>query len=384
MAKYCPIVPSGGNALNYNYHAPGTLPGTLRIATDAHPTVVSLIDYDSQQSVYLTQLNPRDCRPYLTTPSVSWIDIGGLGTENTLRQLADVIGLNPYLLEDVVNVPQRPKIEEYPDYLLILTQSAILKPNGDGFWLEQVSLVLGKNYVLTFQEEPIQDCFDLVRDRILNDKGKIRRMGADHLMYALWDAIIDGYYPVLSVCREQLEALEEEIFFKPTVKTLEKIYYIRKELIILKQGIQSQRESLDFLIKEGSALITQPVLTYLKDCRDHAIQVTAMIDAGFQLVEGLLNLYLSALGNKNNEVMKVLTVVATIFSPLTFIAGIYGMNFNPDASPWNMPELNWYWGYPACLLVMAVIASVSVFLLWRNGLFKTQIPRSSSFLDSRE
>ncbi len=377
QAQSCPISPDEDNPLTYHYQTPGTIPGTLRIAHDAYRTVLALINYDSQQAISRQDLTPEDCRLYVESPSISWIDIGGLGTEEILYQVGEMASLDPYLLEDVVNVPQRPKIEEYPSCLLILTQAAILKPKGDGFWLEQVSFVLGKNYVLTFQEEPLRDCFDLVRDRILNNKGKIRQMGADYLCYALWDAVIDSYYPALTLCRERLEILEEEIFFKPTVQTLETIYTIRKELITLNQGIQSQREALDFLLKDGQHWISKKVRTGLRDCHDHATQITATIDTALQMIEALLNLYLSALGNKNNEVMKVLTVVATIFSPLTFIAGIYGMNFNPDASPWNMPELNWYFGYPFCLGVMVAIATISVTVLWRQGLLKPQIPRLS-------
>ncbi|MEA5511403.1 magnesium/cobalt transporter CorA [Crocosphaera sp. UHCC 0190] len=367
------------NYLNYRHSDPGSMPGTLRIAQDAQPTEISLIDYTPEQAIQQNNLTPQDCLSYLNDSSVSWFDIAGLGSEEILQQLADIFQLDSYLLEDVVNVPQRPKIEEFPEQLLIVTQMVILKPNGQSFWLEQVSLVVANNYVISFQEEPFKDCFDLVRDRILNNKGKIRSLGTDYLAYALWDAIIDGYYPIIEAFRERVATLEEEVLFNASLKTLEKIYTAKKELLFLHRAIWPQRNALEFLIQENTKFLNKIVRVGLKDCYDHTLQVSESLHSGDELLESLLNLYLSSVSNKTNEVMKLLTIVSTIFIPLTFIAGIYGMNFNPEASPFNMPELNWYWGYPLCLGVMLGISLTSILFFWRRGWFKPQFPRKTRF-----
>ena len=247
---------------------------------------------------------------------------------------------------------------------------ANLKPQAAGFWLEQVSLILGENYVLTVQEEPERDCFEPIRDRLKRNRGIIRQQGADYLTYALWDAIVDGYFPVLEVYSEQLEILETETLQQPSNRVLSEIYQIRRELLTLRRGIWSQRDALNTLIREGYPLFGDRVVPYLRDCYDHTVQIIYTIETYRELTSGLMDIYLSAVNNKMNEVMKTLTVVSSIFIPLTFIAGIYGMNFNPDISPLNMPELNWYWGYPFCLGIMVAIASVLMVYFWRRGWLK--------------
>ncbi|WP_227873681.1 magnesium/cobalt transporter CorA [Aphanothece sacrum] len=365
--------------LNYRHDHPGTMPGTLRIAQDAQTTEINLIDYTIEKAIKSKNLTPQNCASYLHTDSVSWFDIAGLGSEEILQQIAEIFQLDSYLIEDVVNVPQRAKVEEFSEQLLIIAQMAIPKPYGEGFWLEQVSLVLGKTYVISFQEEPLKDCFELVRERILNNKGKIRTLGTDYLTYALWDAIIDGYYPILESFRERIAGLEEEVLFNASLKTLEKIYIAKKELLILHRAIWPQRNALEFLLQENTNFFSKKARTGLKDCYDHSLQIIETLDAGDELLEGLLNLYLSSISNKTNEVMKLLTIVSTIFIPLTFVAGIYGMNFNPEASPFNMPELNWYWGYFICLGVMLGISLTSIFFFWRRGWFKQQLPPKTRF-----
>ena len=274
--------------------------------------------------------------------------------------------LHPLVLEDVVNVPQRPKVEDYQDQLIIVTQMAVPKKGG-GFWLEQVSFVLGKRYLLTVQEEPERDCFEPVRDRLRHNKGIVRQKGADYLTYALWDAIIDGYFPVLETYGESLEALEDEVVLNPTEPTLAKIYQIRRELLALRRAIWPQRDALNSLLRDECSLFKADTRPYLRDCYDHVVQIIDVIETYRELASGLMDVYLSAASNRMNEVMKLLTVISSIFIPLTFIAGIYGMNFNPDASPWNMPELNWYWGYPLCWGVMIAIAASLVYYFWRRG-----------------
>ena len=361
---------SSNSIFNYFHDRPGNVPGTISIPQTAQAPEITLIDYNRDKHEYLKHLTPSECAEHLDTDCVSWVDVAGLGDKSTLEKLGQVFKLDPLILEDVVNVPQRPKLEDREEQLVIITQMANLKPQAAGFWLEQVSLILGNNYVLTIQEEPERDCFEPIRDRLKRSRGIIRSQGADYLAYALWDAIIDGYFPVLEVYGEQLELLETETIRQPSDLILSQIYQIRRELLALRRGIWSQRDALNTLIREGHPLIGDRVRPYLKDCYDHTVQIIDTIETYRELTSGLMDIYLSAVNNRMNEVMKTLAVVSTIFIPLTFIAGIYGMNFNPDASPWNMPELNWYWGYPFCLGVMVAIAFVSIVYFWRRGWLK--------------
>lgn len=355
---------------NYFYNRPGSSPGTIAISQQARAPKIVLIDYNQNELIHLNNLTPSECAAYLDTESVSWFDITGLGDESTWQELGRVFNLHPLVLEAVVNVPQRPKIEDHPEQLVIITQMANLKPQAAGFWLEQVSLVLGKNYVLTVQEEPERDCFDPIRERLNRHRGVIRQRQADYLTYALWDAVIDGYFPVLEAYGEKIELLEDEAIASPSGRTLAKIYRVRRELLALRRGIWSQRDALNVLIREGHPLVGDRIQPYLKDCYDHTVQVIDMLETYRELASGLMDVYLSAVSNKTNEVMRLLTVISTIFIPLTFIAGVYGMNFNPDASPWNMPELNWYWGYSAFWGVTIAIAFTLVFYFWRKGWLK--------------
>ncbi len=354
---------------DYYYENQGSAPGTLYIEKDASPTTIDLIDYSPTNLTSAQLSKPEECAPYLDTESVSWVDVLGLGSEDVLKRLGKVFGLHPLVLEDVVNVPQRPKVEDYEDHLVLIAQMVMLKPRGQGFWIEQVSFVLGKHYLLTVQEEPERDCFGSVRDRIRASKGSVRKSGPDYLAYTLLDAVIDGFFPVLEAYGERIEDLEEEVVIHPTRRTLQKIYRVRRELLALRRAIWPQRDAINTLIRGGSDLISPEVQIYLRDCYDHAVQVMDMVETYRELASGLMDVYLSAVGNKMNEIMKLLTVISSIFIPLTFIAGVYGMNFNTEKSPFNMPELSWYWGYPLCLALMAAIAGGLVYFFWRRGWF---------------
>lgn len=354
-------------SVDYFYDKPGTVPGTLSIKSDASPPTIVLIDYNEADAIRKQVATPEDCAPYLDTESVSWVEVLGLGSENILQRLGQVFKLHPLILEDVVNVPQRSKVEDYEEQLVIIAQMVMPNESAAGFYSEQVSFILGKHYLLTIQEEPEHDCFEPVRMRIRNKKGIIRSSGADYLAYTLIDAIIDGFFPVLEAYGEQIEDLEEEVVANPTRQTLQKIYQARRELLALRRAIWPQRDAINCLIRDGSELISDDVRVYLRDCYDHAVQVIDMVEIYRELASGLMDVYLSAVSNRMNEVMKLLTVISTIFIPLTFVAGVYGMNFNTEVSPLNMPELNWYWGYPLSLAAMAAIAAGLVFFFWRRG-----------------
>jgi magnesium transporter len=360
----------GDRLFDYSYHQPGSTPGTLRIKVNASIPQIDLIDYTPEMAVRHRNLAPGDCRQFLQSDAIAWVDVAGLGDADTLQELADVFDLHPLLLEDIVNVPQRPKLGNYTDRLAIITQMVIPKPKQGGFWLEQVSLIVGKNYVLSVQEEADFDCFNSVRDRILQNQGIIRGQNTDYLAYALWDAVIDGYFPILEEYGERIEALEDEVVINPTDTTLNKIYQIRRELLALRRAIWPQRDAINSLLRDRHPLMSEDVRLYLRDCYDRAVQIIDITETYRELASGLMDVYLSAVSNKMNEIMTVLTVISTIFIPLTFIVGIYGMNFNPDVSPWNMPELNWYWGYPAFWGLTIVVALGLIYFFWRRGWFK--------------
>lgn len=355
---------------DYFYDEPGTAPGTLNIEADAPPAPIILIDYNEPKAIRIRIENPLDCASYLDSESVSWVDVQGLGNHQMWEQLASVFNLHPLVLEDVVNVPQRPKVEDYGNQLVLIVLMIMAKEQGGGFYTEQVSFVLGKHYLLTVQEEPERDSFGPVRDRIRSGKGQVRERGADYLAYALLDAIIDGFFPVLENYEERIEELEDEVVVNPTRLTLEKIYQVRRELLAFRRAIWPLRSAINTLVRGNNNLISPDVMIYFRDCYDHVIQVLDILETYRELTSGLMDVYLSAVSNKMNEVMKLLTVISTIFIPLTFVAGVYGMNFNTDASPWNMPELNWYWGYPLCWVGMFAIALGLVTFFWRRGWFE--------------
>lgn len=356
--------------VDYFYDDPGAPPGTLDLEPGAPPPDIVLIDYCEATATRSKLVNAQEVAAYLDTESVSWVDMLGLGNKETWRQMGQIFNLHLMTQEDVVNVPQRPKVVDYEDHILIIAWMVIIKPNSYNFHKEQVSLILGKHYLLTVQEEADYDCFDPVRDRIRKGQGIIRKHGADYLAYTLLDSIIDGFFPVLEVYGELIEELEDEVVVKPTRKTLEKIYKIRRELLTLRRAIWPQRDAINALIRDSSDLISPEVRIYLRDCYDHTVQVMDMVESYRELASGLMDVYLSSVGNKMNEIMKLLTVISSIFIPLTFVVGVYGMNFNTEKSPLNMPELNWYFGYPLCWALMVTIASSLVYFFWRRGWFE--------------
>ncbi len=348
--------------VHYFQDVPGSTPGTLNITSNVHPEI-QLIDYCATTCQQIKSIQPGELVPYIDTNSVSWVDLQGLGNESILQQVGEVFKLHPLVLEDVVNVPQRPKVEEYDDQLLVITRMVMLSQQSGSFLSEQISFILGDHYLLSVQEEAEHDCFDPVRDRLKTAKGCIRKLGADYLLYTLIDAIIDGFFPVLEEYGEQLELLEDEVVANPSRQTLEHIHRMKRELLSLRRAIWPQRDAINTLIRDESDLISHEVRVYLRDCYDHTVQVLDMVETYREVASSLMDIYLSSVSNKMNEIMKVLTVISSIFIPLTFIAGIYGMNFE------NMPELKTRFGYFVCLAVMLTVAIVQLTLFWRKGWF---------------
>jgi magnesium transporter len=279
-----------------------------------------------------------DCLPNLERPGITWVNVEGVHDVDIIRHLGERFALHPLVLEDIVNTGQRPKIEDYDSYLFIVLR--MLKPTGGGeFTSEQLSMILGDNYLFTFQEGLQGDVFDTVRERLRSGKGKGRGMGADYLAYALIDAIVDNYFSVLEDLGERIVNLEEDLTLAPDTTTLHEINDIKKEIIFLRKAVWPLREAVSFLERGDSHLLSPSTRLYFRDVYDHTVQVIDTVETYRDLLSGMLDLYLSSISNRINEVMKFLTVIGTIFMPLTFLVGVYGMNFK------HMPELEWHLGY---------------------------------------
>jgi magnesium transporter len=293
---------------------------------------------------------------YLNNPcqrDVVWVNVEGVHDVELIRALGDKHQFHPLVLEDIVNTVQRPKIEDYGDYLFIVLK--MLHPTEDGdFHSEQLSIILGPDYLFTFQEGLEGDAFDPVRVRIRNSKGKIRTMGADYLAYALIDAIVDGYFTVLESFGERIVDVEEELTRVPGQYSLHRINVMKKEIIYLRKTVWPLREAISFLERGDSILLHATTRIYFRDVYDHTIQVIDTVETYRDLLSSMLDLYLSSISNRTNEVMKFLTVIGTIFMPLTFLVGVYGMNFK------HFPELEWRNGYFILWGVMIVVALLMV------------------------
>ncbi len=337
----------------------GSRPGTLVINSQSPKPVVRVIRYTPAEVTEDEVTDVEQLRGFREGNGVMWIDVQGFGDEQMIRAIGEIFGLHQLALEDVINVPQRPKTEAFEDHLLWITRMAM--PAGEGaIQTEQVSLILGRNYLLTFQERH-GDVLDPVRARIRQGKGPIRKSGPDYLAYAIIDAVIDGYYPILESFGEHLEELEDGIVAAPHSGLLQDVHHVKRELLAIRRAIWPQRESVNSLIRDESKFVGDSIRTYLRDVYDHCVQIIDVVETYRELAGGLMDVYLSSIANRQNEVMKVLTIMASIFIPLTFMAGVYGMNFD------NMPELHSKWAYPMLLALMVVVAVGMVIYFWRKG-----------------
>tara|TARA_R110002110_G_scaffold286415_1_gene500683 strand:- start:255 stop:1400 length:1146 start_codon:yes stop_codon:yes gene_type:complete len=340
---------------------PGAPPGTIVVDPNAPKTRISAIAYESDTLEERTEITLSDMRELRANKGVLWIDIDGLGDVSVLKMIGDEFGLHNLALEDVVNVHQRPKMEDYEDHLFIVCRM----PCVDHFLqTEQICLFLGPDFVITFQERP-GDVFEPVRNRIRTSRGRIRNSGADYLAYALMDAVTDGYYPVLENFGDHLDDLEELIMTDPLPEDVKRIHVLKRDLLTVRRAVWPLREMLNTMIRDESPLITDQIKIYLRDCADHTFQLIDLIETYREIVSDLTDIFLSAQSTRMNEVMKVLTVIATIFMPLTLISSIYGMNFDTKSSHWNMPELGWSFGYPLTMAGMFVIA-IGMLLYFRK------------------
>lgn len=344
----------------------GLAPGTLQAPKDAiHPTI-TVFAYDVDHLEELTIARVEDI-PFLRQkwPTL-WINVDGLADPQLIRDLGEMFGLHPLALEDVLHIPQRAKVEEYEDHIFA-TMRMVKKIDGL-IDLEQISMFWGKGFVITFQED-IGDVFDGVRERLRKGGKRIRMAHADYMAYALIDAVIDGYFPILEEYGDRLDDMEEEILDNPSHDSMAHIHKAKRELNALRLCVWPMREALNRLTSPTTKLVRKETMIFLRDCQDHTIQILDILENYRERVSSLSDLYLSSISHRMNEVMKVLTIISTIFMPLTFIVGIYGMNFNTEASRWNMPELNHPYGYPITLGVMALIViGMFVFFRWLGWL----------------
>ena len=339
----------------------GLAPGTLVHDGDkkVEKAKITIIDYDATQFQEKEVETIEECFPFRDTPTITWINVDGLHEVGIIEKIGKHFSIHPLILEDILHTGQRPKMEDFEDHIFLVVKMFYYDEKDNEIKMEQVSLLLGSNFVISFQERE-GDIFNSIRERIRNHKGRIRRMKADYLGYALLDTIVDNYFIILEKIGENIENMEEELVTRPTPETLQAIHNLKRELIVLRKSIWPLREVVNSLERGESPLINEATGVYLRDVYDHTIQVIDTIETFRDMVSGMLDIYLSSISNKMNEVMKVLTIIATIFIPLTFVAGLYGMNFE------FMPELKWHWGYFAALLVMAAVAVFMVFFFRRK------------------
>lgn len=340
----------------------GVPPGTLVYVGDQPSTGhrLSLFGYNEQQCTEKTFGKVEDCIPAMAQDGITWINVDGVNNPGLLESFGKALNLHPLTLEDILNTEQRPKLEDYGNYLYIVVKMLEVDPKTQALGIEQLSLVLGPNYIISFQERP-GDMFDPVRDRIRKSAGKLRKLGADYLCYALIDAVVDHYFVVLEKVADRIEALEAELIPSPKRDSAQRIHDLKRELIFLRRAIWPLREVAASLQRTESELIRQGTGVYLRDVHDHVVQATDGIDTFRDMLSGMLDMYHSSIGNRTNEIIKVLTLFTSVFMPLGFITGIFGMNFK------DFPLLEWHWGFAGVMVVMVLIWIAMMVFFRRKG-----------------
>ncbi|MBX3076952.1 magnesium/cobalt transporter CorA [Candidatus Obscuribacterales bacterium] len=342
---------------------PGTSPGTLVADPKRGQPVVSLIAYSETKVTEEASIELEKIKPFLKKNNVVWVNVEGLGDAETIRQIGDMFGIHQLALEDVMTGHQRAKLEQYGDNYFLIAHMLELR---EFLLTEQICTYIGHGFIVTFQDGPL-DCFEKVRERIRKKAGRIRSNGADYLAYALLDSIIDCYFPVLEKYGERLEDIEDEIIERCDRSTISKVHEVKRDLLTMRRAIWPLREAISSLLRDPSKLFAPETLIFMRDCADHTVQISDFIETFRELGADLMDVYLSNVSNRLGENMKLLTIITTICAPPTVVAAIYGMNFNPDVSKWNMPELNWEFGYPFALSLMVVLTILTSFILWSQG-----------------
>lgn len=336
---------------------PGTPPGTMQVDPGARAGSLHSIRFGPDG------VEEADQALGCEEGKVLWLNVDGLGDGALLQHIAETFGLHPLAMEDVVSTHQRPKAEEYDAHHFVVLRMPDRQRNPDGTLrvaTEQVAIFLGEGFVITFQEKP-GDVFDAVRTRLRNPQGQMRKRGADYLCYALIDSLIDAYFPVLEEMGDQLETLEDQIVFETDLAEMSQIHTLKRELMSIRSAVWPMRDVVATLQREETQRFSDNTRLYLRDVQDHAVQLIETVQTYREIATGLVDLLLSSQAAKSNEVMQVLTLIATIFIPLTFVVGVYGMNFD------YMPELHWKWSYPVVMALMAILAVVLTVWFWRKG-----------------
>ncbi len=321
--------------------------------TPQQATAITVLDYSETDLQEREVQSVDECCVFRDTDTVTWINLEGISPD-VVEKLGEMFHLHPIAVESILNPDQRPKYEDFDDCILLVLKMLLLSEERR-VEIEQVSIVFGPNYVISFQEGTTGDVFDPIRERIRASKGRIRRGGPDYLAYALVDSIVDNYFVVLEHLGERIEFLEEDIATNPEPTTLQAIHHLKQDMIFLRKSVWPLREVIASMEREVSPLVHESTKVYLRDVYEHTIQVIDTVETYRDMLSGMLDIYLSSISYRLNEVMKVLTIIATIFIPLTFIAGVYGMNFR------YMPELEWKWGYPLALLLMLIVAGIMMY-----------------------
>ncbi|MBD3867240.1 MAG: magnesium/cobalt transporter CorA [Acidobacteria bacterium] len=337
----------------------GSRPGTLVIDSAAQAPTIRLMTYTNSDLAEHAVAGVDELQALIPAEGVSWIDVHGLGDLHTLETLGKLFSIHPLALEDVVHVPTRPKAEAYEHNLLIITR--MIRVSGDcDVDSEQFSILVGSNYVLTLQEWD-GDVLEPVRQRLRAGRGIIRSAGAGYLGYAILDTIVDAYYPVIEVVADRLEQMEERVMTDPSPKTLRELNRLKNVLIRIRRSVAPQREAVNSLVRDENDFLNDTTRLYLRDTYDHCVSSSEAVENSREFVNGLMNTYLTVISNRMNEVMKTLTILMSIFVPVTFMAGLYGMNFD------SMPELHWKWSYPVLLLAMLMVAGGMLLYFRRLG-----------------
>jgi magnesium transporter len=340
------------------YPPPGTAPGTLTSAPEGIvPKGFHVISYTPFSFVETTVTSVADLACFRDTDTVTWINVDGLGDANVIAEIGKLFDFHPLALEDALSVPQRPKVDLYGDHLFLVFR---MLHHEAAVEVEQISLFLSAGLVVTFQEAP-GDCLDPIRERLRKGVGRLRGEGADFLMYAILDAVIDNYFPFLERLSDVVEALEDEVVARPRPSVIARVHEVKRDLLEVRRSVWPLRDAISKLLREESALVGRTTRLYLRDCYDHTVHTLDVVENHRELVSDLMDVYLSSLSNRLNEVMKVLTVISTIFIPLTFIAGVYGMNFR------HMPELDRPWAYPVLWVIMIAIGLGMLYAFWKKG-----------------
>lgn len=339
----------------------GLPPGTFEYlpSQKTKRTTMRLITFDEASCSVEEFQDVNKLFPLDNLSKIHWIDIDGYPSRETIEKLGEELGLHPLVIEGISTLDERPTIEDYTNILYIVLNAFSIDEKSIEFDKEQISILLGKNYVVSIQEKG-ENIFEKIKERIEQGRGRIRKMGSDYLAYTLIDIIIDNYFRLLEIIGEKIEYLEEELVINPTSSTLQTIHELKRELIFLRKSVWPLREVINNLDRRESELISDSLGLYLRDAYDHTIQVIDYVETFRDMVSGMLDIYLSSLNNRMSEVMKLLTIISTIFIPLTFIVGLYGMNFK------YMPELEWVYGYPLTWLVMIITCVIMIFYFKRR------------------